>query len=149
MGNLTGSMQAWRSAPLADHNYFMDLVRYAKTLGASNRPTFFYSPVLGRIEAVHYSGRKTFSKQISPALFRQWENIGVIQVLGRSQQRTWNDGSTTSLVAFELREEVREDPAWGSREPVLHSMESWIRRVLPEGWRCPLEPGDAKDPNSP
>ncbi len=143
MGIQVESKREWQPAATADRKAFRALVRYAKTVDDKDPPTYFYSPVLGRVEAVHYSGRKTFSTFIPPSLFQQWVEDQLIQVLGQSREQSWSTGSTTSLVAFVLQEEALINPAVASPEPIFGSLSGWMRRVFPIGWRCPLDPQDA------
>jgi len=135
----------WRGpAARADEKVFLDLVHYAKSLGPGNQPTFFYSPVLRQVEAVHYSGRKTFPGALPPALVKQWESARLIQVLGRSCERSWGAGGEASLVAFEISAEGLACRAAEGARPGSTSLESWIHKVFPQGWRCPLDPQDAQ-----
>ncbi len=140
--NLNGT-RGWLPSSLADKSAFQDLVRYAKTVNEKDPPTYFYSPVLERVEAIHSSGRKTFPKAISPELFHQWVEGQLIQVLGQSQEHSWDTGRTTSLVAFVLQETALASPAAGFAGPIFGSLDGWMHRVFPTGWRGSLSSPEA------
>jgi hypothetical protein len=99
----------------ADGRALNELVKYAKSLGDASRLTFFYSPVLEKIEAIHYVGRKTFPSRVSMAVIRQWEAGQSIRLVRPADNGLKGRGSPSAVLAFVIPDEVlRQSPQMGA-----------------------------------
>jgi hypothetical protein len=107
-----------------------ELVAYAKRLGETSL-TFFFSPVLEIIEGIHYGGRKTFRGRISLAVFRQWEQRGLIHLVRPDDKALKSRGSPSAVLAFVIPEDVLRDPTLRDQHGISATINHLFHQVFP------------------